>query len=60
MLRLRNGFTRPPALTLRAEIEHRTLMGLVLAQARIPAPRPVSVCEVGPFAAAIAYVEPEG
>jgi uncharacterized membrane protein YbhN (UPF0104 family) len=60
VLRLRNGFTRPPALTLRAEIEHRTLMGLVLAQARIPAPRPVSVCEVGPFAAAIAYVEPQG
>ncbi|MEP6649849.1 MAG: lysylphosphatidylglycerol synthase transmembrane domain-containing protein [Lapillicoccus sp.] len=60
VLRLRNGFTRPPALTLRAEIEHRTLMGLVLAQARIPAPRPVSVCEVGPFAAAIAYVEPVG
>ena len=60
VLRLRNGFTRPPALTLRAEIEHRTLMGLVLAQARIPAPRPVSVCEVGPFAAAIAYVEPKG
>ncbi len=60
VLRLRNGFTRPPALTLRNEIEHRTLMGLVLAQARIPAPRPVSVCEVGPFAAAIAYVEPVG
>ncbi len=60
VLRLRNGFTRPPALTLRAELEHRTLMGLVLAQARIPAPRPVSVCEVGPFAAAIAYVEPVG
>jgi glycosyltransferase 2 family protein len=60
VVRLRNGFTRPPALTLRAELEHRTLMGLVLAQARIPAPRPVSVCEVGPFAAAIAYVEPVG
>jgi uncharacterized membrane protein YbhN (UPF0104 family) len=60
VLRLRNGFTRPPALTLRAEIEHRTLMGLLLAQARIPAPRPVSVCEVGPFAAAVTYVEPVG
>ena len=60
VVRLRNGFTRPPAFTLRNEIEHRTLMGLVLAQARIPAPRPVSVCEVGPFAAAIAYVEPVG
>src|SRR5690349_1089676 len=60
VLRLRNGFTRPPALTLRAEIEHRTLMGLLLAQAQIPAPRPVSVCEVGPFAAAISYVEPVG
>jgi len=60
VLRLRNGFTRPPALTLRSEIEHRTLMGLVLAQARIPAPRPVAVCEVGPFAAVVAYVDPHG
>lgn len=60
VLRLRSGFTRPPALTLRSEIEHRTLMGLVLAQARIPAPRPVAVCEVGPFAAVVAYVEPHG
>ncbi|MEO8830575.1 lysylphosphatidylglycerol synthase transmembrane domain-containing protein [Lapillicoccus sp.] len=60
LLRLRNGFTRTPSLTLRSELEHRTLMGLVLAQARIPAPRPVAVCEVGPFAAVIAYVEPEG
>ncbi|MEP6631093.1 MAG: lysylphosphatidylglycerol synthase transmembrane domain-containing protein [Lapillicoccus sp.] len=60
VVRLRNGFTRPPALTLRAELEHRTLMGLLLAQARIPAPRPVAVCEVGPFAAAVAYVEPIG
>lgn len=60
VLRLRNGFTRPPALTLRSELEHRTLMGLLLKDAGIPAPRPVAVCEVGPFAAAIAYVEPEG
>ncbi len=60
LLRLRNGFTRTPSLSLRSELEHRTLMGLVLAQARIPAPRPVAVCEVGPFAAVIAYVEPEG
>jgi len=59
-LRLRSGFSRPPAVTLRAELEHRTLMGLLLAQARIPAPRPVAVCEVGPFAAAVAYVETTG
>lgn len=60
LLRLRSGSTRPPALTLRAELEHRALMALTLAQARIPAPRPVAVCEVGPFSAVIAYVDPVG
>ena len=59
LLRLRNGSTRP-ALTLRAELEHRTLMGLTLAQARILAPRPVAAREVGPFAAVIAYLNPQG
>ncbi len=59
-LRLRSGFSRPPALTLKAELEHRTLMGLLLADAGIHAPRPVAVSEVGPFAAVIAYVEPQG
>jgi len=60
LLRLRSASTRTPALTLRAELEHRTLMGLVLAQAKIPAPRPVAVCEVGPFSAVMAYVNPTG
>ncbi|MEO6996544.1 MAG: hypothetical protein ABI112_00490, partial [Terracoccus sp.] len=60
VVRLRNGFTRPPALTLRSELEHRTLMGLLLQQAGIPGPEPVSVCEVGPFSAAIAFVQPVG
>lgn len=60
VLRLRSGFTRPPALTLRSEIEHRTLMGLALHDAGIGAPRPVAVAEVGPFSAVIAYVEPVG
>ena len=59
LLRLRNGSTRP-ALTLRAELEHRTLMGLALAQARIPAPRPVAARQVGPFSAVIAYLDPHG
>jgi uncharacterized membrane protein YbhN (UPF0104 family) len=59
LLRLRTGSTRP-ALTLRAELEHRTLMGLALAQAGIPAPRPVAAREVGPFSAVIAYVNPHG
>lgn len=58
--RLRSASTRPPALTLRADIEHRTLMGLVLARAGIPAPAPVAVAEVGPFSALIAYAKPEG
>ena len=60
VLRLRSGFTRPPALTLRSEIEHRTLMGLALHDAGIRAPRPVAVSEVGPFSAVIAYLEPDG
>jgi len=60
LLRLRSASTRTPALTLRSELEHRTLMGLVLARAKIPAPRPVAVCEVGPFSAVIAYVNPTG
>ncbi|KJK13413.1 hypothetical protein UB45_03680 [Terrabacter sp. 28] len=60
VLRLRSGFTRPPALTLRSEVEHRTLMGLVLEDLGIPAPRPVSVAEVGPFSAVVAYLEPKG
>ena len=59
-VRLRSGFSRPPAVTLRSELEHRTLMGLLLADAGIHAPRPVAVSEVGPFAAVIAYVEPQG
>ncbi len=60
MLRLRSSSTRAPAFTLRSELEHRNLMGLVLAQAKIPAPRPVAVTEVGPFSAVMAYVNPSG
>ncbi len=60
LLRLRNGTTRPPALTLRAELEHRTLMALALAAAGIPAPRAIAVSEVGPFSAVIAYLNPTG
>ncbi len=59
LLRLRQGSTRP-GLTLRAELEHRTLMGLTLAQARIPAPRPLAAREVGPFSAVIAFLSPAG
>jgi uncharacterized protein (TIRG00374 family) len=60
VLRLRSGFTRPPSFTLRAELEHRTLMGLLMHEAGIAAPRPVAVSEVGAFSAVIAYVEPHG
>lgn len=60
VLRLRSGFTRPPALTLRSEVEHRTLMGLAFHDAGIRAPKPVAVSEVGPFSAVIAYDEPQG
>lgn len=60
VLRLRSGSTRPPALSLRADLEHRSLMALTLAQTRIPAPRSVAVSDVGPFSAVIAYTEPSG
>ena len=60
VLRLRSGFTRPPALTLRSEVEHRTLMGLAFHDAGIRAPKPVVVSEVGPFSVVIAYDEPSG
>ncbi|MEO7061699.1 MAG: lysylphosphatidylglycerol synthase transmembrane domain-containing protein [Lapillicoccus sp.] len=60
MLRLRSASTRSPSLSLRAELEHRTLMGLALADAGVSAPRPVAVCEVGAFSAVIAYDDPQG
>ncbi|MDQ2755757.1 MAG: hypothetical protein M3Y71_04230, partial [Actinomycetota bacterium] len=60
MLRLRGASTRAPALNLRAELEHRALMSLTLADAGIPAPRVVAVTEVGPFSACIAYSVPRG
>ena len=59
-VRLRSGFSRPPAVTLRSELEHRTLMGLWLADAGIHHSPPVAVSEVGPFAAVIAYVHAGG
>ncbi|HKX68310.1 MAG TPA: lysylphosphatidylglycerol synthase transmembrane domain-containing protein [Intrasporangium sp.] len=59
LLRLRQGSTRA-VLTLRAEVEHRTLMGLTLAHARIPAPRPVAAREVGPFSAVVAFLSQAG
>ena len=60
VLRLRSGFTRPPNMTLRSELEHRALMGLALDDCGVLAPRPVSVAEVGAFSAVIAYEEPRG
>ena len=59
-LRLRSASTRSPSLSLRADLEHRTLMGLALAAAGVSAPQPLAVCEVGAFSAAIAYAEPQG
>lgn len=59
-LRLRSASTRAPALTLRAELEHRVLMGLVLGRADLPAPRVLAACEVGAFSAVIALQPPLG
>jgi len=58
-LRLRSASSRAPALTLRAELEHRVLMGLVLSRA-VPAPRPLAAAEVGPFSAVLALASPVG
>jgi len=59
-VRLRSASSRAPALTLRAELERRVLMGLVLARAALPAPRPVAAAEVGPFSAVLALEPPVG
>ncbi|GAA1888643.1 lysylphosphatidylglycerol synthase transmembrane domain-containing protein [Lapillicoccus jejuensis] len=60
MLRLRGASTRAPALNLRAEVEHRALVALALADAGVRAPRALAVCEVGPFSACLAYTDPQG
>ncbi len=53
-LRLRSAFTRMPALTVRAEVEHRTLVSLAYERLGVPAPRIVAACPAGAFSAVLA------
>lgn len=59
-LRLREGSSRRPSLTVRGAMEHQALMALSLAGAGVPAPQLVAAAEVGPFASVLAYRPPSG
>jgi len=54
-LQLRGPSTRGPSLTIRGVIEHHALMGLALEKLGVPSPRVVGACEVGPYAALVAF-----
>jgi glycosyltransferase 2 family protein len=59
-LRLRGPATRGPSLTVRAAVEHRSLMALAVHNLGMLAPEPIAACEVGPFAALVAFRPPGG
>lgn len=59
-VRLRGPSTRGPSLTVRAAIEHHALMAMAVARAGVNAPEMLAAAEVGPFAAILAYRQPEG
>jgi uncharacterized membrane protein YbhN (UPF0104 family) len=57
-LRLRGSSSRSPSLTVRAAVEHQSLMALTLAKLGVLAPEPLAACQVGPAAALIAFRRP--
>lgn len=59
-LRLRGPSTRGPSLSVRAAVEHHALMALAVAKAGVRGPDLLAATEVGPFAAALAFRQPEG
>ena len=59
-LRLRGPSTRGPSLTVRGAVEHQSLMALALYKLGMLAPEPLAACEVGPFAALVAFRPPVG
>lgn len=59
-LRLRGSATRSPSLTVRADVEHRSLMALTLIKLGVLAPEPLAACQVGTSSALIAFRRPEG
>ncbi len=59
-LRLRGPSTRRPTLSVRAGVEHRTLVALALERAGVRAPVPAAVAAVGTGAAVVAWEVPRG
>ncbi|HYO18603.1 MAG TPA: hypothetical protein VES02_08075, partial [Dermatophilaceae bacterium] len=59
-LRLRGPSTRGPSLSVRSAVEHHSLMAMAVAKAGVRGPELLAATEVGPFAAALAFRQPEG
>lgn len=59
-LRLRGPLARRPSLSVRAGVEHRTLVALSLERAGIAAPSPDAVCAAGAGSAVVAWRNPSG
>jgi len=60
LVALRPGGARAPELTLRRQVEHAVLMGEVLANAGVPAPRPLGAVDAGGDSLVTAWRAPEG
>ena len=60
LVALRPGGVRAPELTLRAQVEHAVLMGQVLDEAGVPAPRPLGAAAIGDDSVAVAWAHPGG
>ncbi len=59
-LTLRGPATRGPFLSVRAALEHQSLMALALERVGVPAPEPLAAAEVGPSSALLAFRASEG
>ena len=59
-VRLRGPATRRPFLTVRSAIDHMALMALYVHEAGVTTPDLLAACEVGPFAALVAFGDLEG
>ena len=59
-VRLRAPATRRPFLTVRSAIDHMALMALYVHEAGVATPDLLAACEVGPFAALVAFRDLDG
>jgi uncharacterized membrane protein YbhN (UPF0104 family) len=59
-LRVQGPVVRRSPLTVRSAVDHEALMALAGRAAGAPVPELLAVCEVGPFAAMVAYRDVEG